>query len=252
MRIGVMLPNWVGDLAMVTPTLRALRRHFAQAEIVGILRPYLLPVLEGTHWLDRTIEWEHIRRGGWQNRWQAIGKLRAARFDKIVLLRNSFHAALMARIAGAKEIIGYTRDHRSWLLTGRIKPPYDGRQLRPESVVDASLRIAYSLGCPPESPLLELATTPAEEALAAAAWQRLNLPEPQRVVVLNTGGAFGTAKHWPLEHCIGLSRRIAIELGRAVLVNCGPQERAVAAEIERAADHPLVRSLAHEGTCPLA
>ena len=53
MKIAVFLPNWLGDLAMATPTLRAMRRHFGpQARIVGILRPYLADVLAGTGWLD--------------------------------------------------------------------------------------------------------------------------------------------------------------------------------------------------------
>ncbi len=28
MRIGVFLPNWIGDVVMATPALRALRQHF--------------------------------------------------------------------------------------------------------------------------------------------------------------------------------------------------------------------------------
>ena len=53
MKIAVFLPNWLGDLVMATPTLRAMRRHFGpQARLVGILRPYLADVLAGTGWLD--------------------------------------------------------------------------------------------------------------------------------------------------------------------------------------------------------
>ena len=38
MKLGIFLPNWLGDLVMATPTLRAIRRHFGRdTEIVGIL-----------------------------------------------------------------------------------------------------------------------------------------------------------------------------------------------------------------------
>ena len=38
MNLALFLPNWVGDLVMATPTLRAVRRHFGpSARIVGIL-----------------------------------------------------------------------------------------------------------------------------------------------------------------------------------------------------------------------
>ena len=31
MKLGIFLPNWVGDAVMATPTLRALRKQFPQA-----------------------------------------------------------------------------------------------------------------------------------------------------------------------------------------------------------------------------
>jgi heptosyltransferase-2 len=56
LKIGIFVPNWIGDTAMSTPTLRALRRHFGSgAELVGIMRPYVSEVLAGTPWLDDQI-----------------------------------------------------------------------------------------------------------------------------------------------------------------------------------------------------
>ena len=53
MRIGIFLPNWIGDVVMATPALRAVRKYFGQqAEVVGIMRPYVQEVLAGTNWLD--------------------------------------------------------------------------------------------------------------------------------------------------------------------------------------------------------
>jgi heptosyltransferase-2 len=62
-----MLPNWVGDLAMATPALRTLRQHLPEARIVGIARPYLTSLLDGTQWLDEILPWEHHGRG-WLSR----------------------------------------------------------------------------------------------------------------------------------------------------------------------------------------
>src|SRR5437870_2287005 len=52
MKLALFLPNWVGDVVMVTPALRALREHFAGAHLVGVLKPYVAGVLEGSSWLD--------------------------------------------------------------------------------------------------------------------------------------------------------------------------------------------------------
>jgi heptosyltransferase-2 len=66
----------------------------------------------------------------------------------------------------------------------------------------------------------------------------------RRYVCLNPGGAFGAAKHWPSESFAKLARRLAVELGRHVLVLCGPAEREMARTIANAANHPSVISLA--------
>jgi heptosyltransferase-2 len=34
MKIAVLLPNWIGDVVMATPTLRAIRQKFPDALVV--------------------------------------------------------------------------------------------------------------------------------------------------------------------------------------------------------------------------
>src|SRR6185369_4078312 len=77
-------------------------------------------------------------------------------------------------------------------------------------------------------------------------WKRLKLPPGEQVMLLNTGGAFGDAKHWPSEYSVSLALRAADEFGLTTLVLCGPNERSAAAAIESAAKHPQVKSLANE------
>jgi heptosyltransferase-2 len=90
----------------------------------------------------------------------------------------------------------------------------------------------------------ELFTTAADEAAADRAWDHLGLAPRERVVCLNTGGAYGPAKNWPLEYFVTLARRLATEGRHAVLVVCGPGERETARAIVAATDHPRVVSLA--------
>jgi len=52
-KIGIFLPNWIGDVVMATPTIRALSARLGGAgELVGIPRPYVAEVLAGTPWLS--------------------------------------------------------------------------------------------------------------------------------------------------------------------------------------------------------
>jgi heptosyltransferase-2 len=246
LKIGVFIPNWIGDAAMCTPTLRALRSHFPAATLVGIMRPYVADVLAGTPWLDEQIFFEHRSSDPALRSWSVLGQLRAARFDTIVLLTNSFRTALLARASGARRRVGYVRYGRGLLLTHKLYPPRLGWRRLPAPVIDAYLQLAYALGCPPQSHRLELATLAADEAAADRVWDRWNLPPGDQVVVLNSSGAYGAAKLWPAEHFAQLARRIATTKGLAVLVTCGPKERAVARKIVELAAHPRVVSLADE------
>jgi heptosyltransferase II len=245
-RIGVVLPNWVGDVAMATPTLRTLRQHAPDAHIVGVARPYLTSLLDGTPWLDRVLPWEHKGRGRFGRTWRIVNQLRAERLDVLILFRATVLSGLLARFSRATYTIGYARRGLGWLLTNPIPPLHRGRGSAPVSAVDDYLNLLTPLGFAADSKQLELATTPANEAAADAVWKRLALPPGDRVMLLNTGGAYGEAKHWPAEYCVSLALRAADEFGLTTLVLCGPQEREAAAAIENAARHPQVRSLAKE------
>jgi heptosyltransferase-2 len=247
MKLGVFLPNWIGDVVMAGPSLRALRKHTGrQATLLGIVRPYVADVLAGTPWLDDLLLYDPRAGESALGMRRLVQRLRQERLDAVVLMTNSLRTGLLAWLSGAPRRIGYARYGRGWLLTDRLQPPRAAGKLVPHRMVDYYLDLAYALGCPPESPRLELATLPADERAAELAWSRLGLRDGSRVVAFNAGGAYGAAKHWPADHCVQLVHRIAARLDHDVLVLCGPSERETAAEIERQAGHPRVVSLARE------
>ena len=246
-KIGIVLPNWIGDVVMATPTLRALRNHFGTgAELVGVMRPYVSRVLEGTDWLDRTIYFDRRSTDRSYHSLGVIRQLRQWRPDAMLLLTNSLRAGIMAWCSGAQERIGYARNGRGPLLSRILYAPREGGKLSPISPVDSYLNLAYALGCSRESPDLELATLPEDEKQADRVWKRLMLDRVSQVVILNTGSAVGTARDWPIEHFAGLAKLIASDSDTGVLVICGPRERAAAASIERLANDPRVTSMADQ------
>ena len=56
MRIAIFLPNWIGDVVMATPAVRALRDVYPDARIIGVLKSYVRGVIEGAPWFDDLIE----------------------------------------------------------------------------------------------------------------------------------------------------------------------------------------------------
>jgi heptosyltransferase-2 len=243
--LGVVLPNWLGDAVMATPTIRALREHFgSSARLIGIMKPKIGEVLEGLPWFDERLLYERGRNGSEMRVRRLVTELRQRRLDKIVLLPNSLSSAVIAWLSGAGERIGYDRDLRGGLLTHRLKPLWQDGRYAPVSAVDYYLRLATSMGCSVRSRRVELATTQADEDAASALWDHHHLHQAASVVAFNTGGAFGAAKHWPTEYFAELARRIIRNWDANVLVLCGPAERETAAEIARQAADPRVISLA--------
>ena len=177
MKLAIFLPNWVGDLVMATPTLRAVRRHFGpSARICGILRPHLSELLEGSDWLDEPDSCfdPQSRHGKRHGRLALIGRMRRQRFDLALLLTNSCTPRLLAWLGGAQAVcVGYARDGRSLVVDQGRSPAARDPDPDPEYQVPhrvprrnfparADGRKATwpwptaAIGCPEESPRLEL------------------------------------------------------------------------------------------------
>jgi heptosyltransferase-2 len=247
MTILVFCPNLVGDTVMATPAFRAIAGGFPGARLVAVVKPGVAATLDGAPWFAERVLFDPRSQDPARRAPAVIRRLQFERADLAVLFPNSFRSAWLAWRAGARRRVGYARGGRGFLLTDRLAPLVDARgRFVPSPIVDAYLGIVRHLRCPVEGPRLELFTTPEEEAAADRAWGRLGLGLGRKVVCLNTGGAYGPAKSWPVEHFAELARRLADEREVDVLVVCGPAEREAAAAIARGAGRKSVVSLADE------
>ncbi len=236
----VFLPNWIGDAAMATPALQAVRQWAATRglPVVGVMRPAIDEVLEGTDLLDDSL----VYRKGEEKR--AVEKLQAFPHTIALLMTNSLRTAWMAWRAGCRRRIGYVQDGRRWLLTDPVTRPRLGRRRLPRSAVDDYLDLARALGAPTGSPRLHIVATPADRAQAAKLWHQWEWGH-ERVIAFHPGAAYGAAKCWPVEHFASLARRLLQSTEpRRILVLCGPKETETARSIVALADDDRVRSLA--------
>lgn len=133
--ILIVLPTWVGDFVMATPSLRSIRERFSGAHITLLMESNLRALVAGGNWMNECVEWppKSPAEMGASTPFPGLAAtplhkayrefvrhLRRQRFDWAVLLPNSFRAALVARLAGAKRRFGYDRDGRGFLLTDRL------------------------------------------------------------------------------------------------------------------------------------
>ena len=228
-RIALFLPNWIGDVVMATPAIRAVRAHFPAARLLAVCRRYVAATIDGAPWFDDVILFD---KAGPRDRREVgvIRRLRRERVDAAVLFPNSFRSAAVSALGRCRRRVGFDRVGRGLLLTDALKPKRDAAGKRvPSPVIDDYNQLVRLLGVPDPGHRMELFTTPADEAAAAAVWQKFGLHRYRQVVGLNPGGAFGAAKHWP--HFAALARSLAGRRGVGVLVLCGPAEREIAREI---------------------
>ncbi|QJW92981.1 lipopolysaccharide heptosyltransferase II [Frigoriglobus tundricola] len=239
-RIALFLPNWIGDVVMATPAVRAVRAAFPDAELIAVCKPYVADVLAGAPWFTETVLAD--KRGPRERRLFAVaGRLRAKPLDAALLFPNSFRTALLAYLGGAKRIVGFRRYARGVFLTDKLQAKTDPRgRFVPTPALDDYNRLARALGTGEPGHRMELFTTPADEAAAAAVWERFDLHRYPRVVALNPGAAFGAAKHWGSDHFAELARGLSARLGCGVLVVCGPGEREMARRIADESRSPHV------------
>lgn len=264
MHIVVILPRWVGDLVMSTPMLRAVRDHFGRsARITGVAKPMFAELLEGTPWLDRLVFYDRHSRDPSRQFRAAARQLRADPADVALIVPNSLSSAALAWAGGAKRRVGFARHGRRWLLTDPLKAARATSKkggmaswfrVEPASPAGHAMDLAVRIGVPRQPLALELATTPADEALADDVLNRL-FPRSSGfagpLVVFNDNGAYGPSKAWGAERFAALAKLAIDRLpGARVLVHCGPGDRDEARAIVRQADHPAVQSLADEPALP--
>ena len=232
--IVVFLPNWVGDVVMATPTLRALRVSFPDARITYFGRPVALDTLGGTDWADGVIEAAAKVRSRTLGQLQFIGALRAARFDLAVLLTNSFRTAFLAKLAGIGRIVGYDRDARRFLLSDRISPPRDDSgQLVPISAVDYYAELAGILGVEVSSREMYLPVTDADERAADELFRQAGIDPDRPVVMLNPGASGGTSKIWGPDRFARTADVLIESRGAQIVINAAPPEKHIAADVGR-------------------
>lgn len=248
MEIVVFCPNLIGDTVMATPALRALRAGFPKALIHAVVKPVVAPVLDGLDTIDSTILCDHRSKNVEFQPGTVIQSLRQMKPDLAVLLPNSFRSAIMAWKSRAERRVGYARGGRGLLLTDRLTPDNKtSTGYEPMPVVEYYMKITQHLNCPDMGRHLEQQTTESNETAANTIFDKFKLANAKKLIVFNTGGAFGPAKNWPVKHFADLAKKILAQIPLArVVVICGPAEAENARSIAELANDSRVISLADE------
>jgi lipopolysaccharide heptosyltransferase II len=249
-RILVKEVNWLGDLVISLPALRALRRAYPEASVSVLVKRELAGFFDGMEWLAEVIPYR-VAHGLASLRDQVtiVSEIRQRQFDLAVLFPNSFASALWVALAGVPRRAGYATDGRSLLLTDRVNQ--SARMIRGHQSQDWLALVRHAAGITDgevadaaashqPSRDQQLIDRPLEvagqhrERMIVWLGQTRTRPEAP-LIAIAPAAAYGPAKEWPQEHYAELIDLLGERYGaESVLIGgAGEHERcaAIAAKV---------------------
>ena len=227
------VPNWIGDIAMCTVALRALHQRHPRARLVAVGRASACELLAALPWIhDRVtvparptfVEMLRLRK-----------RPEVRRPDVAVVFPHSFRAALMARMFGARRVVGYARGGRSLLLSTAVPPRRVQGTVTPVYMAKEYLDLVRVLGCEDDGRGLELRV---ESEVAALIAPKLAGARP--LIGFAPGAAFGPSKLWPAERYAEVANALSERAGARCVLLTGPDEEEVRDAVTRHASVPFV------------
>jgi heptosyltransferase-2 len=211
-RLLLMPPNWIGDVIMAQPCMRAIADYYGDStDTVKIS-------LVGQPWLRDLLPYLNLA--------SAQYRAKMPRADMVIIFPNSFSAAWKCLRAGIARRIGYRGQWRRGLLTNALPRR---KSMLHEHHRDFYLDIAAQMHIPvPASDVRLYAPEGAEDA-----GRRIMLAQglaPERVYCIAPGARFGAAKCYPSEGFAAVVRSLA-EAGWQPLVLGMPEDRRIGEQL---------------------
>ncbi|MGH9338316.1 MAG: glycosyltransferase family 9 protein [Acidobacteriota bacterium] len=237
----------LGDIVHALPAQQRIAGAFPGAEVHWLSEPAYEPLLARVPgiarvWPADTRAW---RRGLSFLREPAglIRAFRKERFDIALDFQGLVKSAVLGRLSGAREVIGFSRDDLREPAAGRfytrVAPRQKGLQ---RHVIEQNLSLLSWLGpeitsCNGASPLIPLEIPPEAENYVGTKLREHGIRNP---VLINPGAGWVT-KLWPARDYGRLFQRIKKELKLPVVFTYGPGEEGLIEQARQSASPaPLI------------
>jgi heptosyltransferase-2 len=243
-RVLVKEVNWLGDLVMSLPALRAIRRTYPRGHLAVLVKQELASFFDGARWIDEVIPYS-VGRGlsGFFDRRRIVGEIRSRRFDLGVLFPNSFESALWLTMAGVRRRAGFVADARGAMLTLKATPSEQARIGHQSNYWMAMVRTTGVGDGRIDDFALDI-HEPHRERMRE--WLARNRKHPGGpLFAIAPAAAYGPAKEWPADSYGTLIDLLARRDGAEVVLVGAPSERAKCDEVARASKSGAIIAAGH-------
>lgn len=232
-RLLIRAVNWLGDAVLTTPALSAVRAAFPEDRITLAAKPPVAEMFRHHPDLDEIVVYDKEgKHSGASGMLRMSAVLRRGNFDRAILFQNAFDAALLAFLAGVPERMGYATDGRGLLLTRAVPATEEILSLHH---AEYYLRLLAKLGIArPARPCLSLRVTEGERTSMRARLAGEGIPEGKKILGINPGATYGSAKRWFPERFAAVADALSEEWDAAVVLMGSVSEMPLSSEIETA------------------
>jgi len=228
-RILIFNVNWIGDVLFSTAVIRNIRRNYPDSFIACVIPSRCYPVLKGNPHVDEVIIFDQKdRHKSVLSKLAFVRLLKHRKFDQAILLHGSLTRALICRIAGIPERIGYDTKKRGFLLTKKIPLP----ALEGLHRIDYYLNIIEKAGIRAEDRYLEFFYTQEDQDCVEEFLKKNGVDKNDYLIGINPGGNW-LPKRWPPAYWAELADKLISDLKAKVIITGGSQDLKIADSIAR-------------------
>jgi heptosyltransferase-1 len=227
-RILIIRLSAIGDVMVTTPVSRALREALPGAHLAWVVEAKARELLVGNPYLDEVIVWD--RRKGAVNPggiWQMGRELRTRRFDWAIDCQGLLRSAVLARLSGARRIVGNTRAKEAADLLYHVRVPRSTTDL---SSRQRCLDLLTPLGIRSRDRRMVLPVSDADRSAGGRLLRSEGLKLARRYACLVPATTW-TQKHWFEERWAELAALVRDRLGLTPVILGGPGDTAMAEAI---------------------
>jgi len=241
-------PNWVGDVAMSLPSLKALRASFPKDDLTVLCRPWVAELYrlrpEVSSVIVEDLRGEHAGMKG-QDRLAAV--LAHERFDRAIVFPISFRTAWTIARARIPIRIGYRGQLRGALLTRSV--PF--RLAPAEHQVFQHLRLAAAAGAAVAAPDTSWEVSKRERDAGRKTLKSAGF-DGGPYIALHLASFAHAAKRWDLKQFAEVVDALAAELSLHAILLGSASEKAMNVEAASVIRKARVTDLSGRSSLPEA
>ncbi len=200
LRILVIKLSSMGDVVLVTASLKAIRKKFPNAQIDCLVGKSSSEILRHCPYIDGLVVYdpEHKDRG-YGGLYKLAEKLRQSKYDKVIDFQNNIRSHLLAFLSFSQETFGYDYGKLGFLLSRAIRFSEETKALPP---VEHQFQVLKMLDIKmPAQPSLELWPAQDDETYVRGLLESEWLGNVDKVVGINLSASERwKTKNWPLSY----------------------------------------------------